>query len=170
MGYDHTMHLKAKVAAGITVQQVAEAFKPIMEYAGYDGIDAFTKRETVNGEDEFSFDPQTGELAVSTYGEVGYGYYDLVCEMAANLGRIVAEPGEIWLYDHDTGDIDEAKTVIEFGPSEEAIKTYIAKRDIEAGLKMMEPHLCGDKLDALRRWLGDPCTTCQHTECPGILC
>ena len=57
-----------------------------------------------------------------------------------------------------------------FGPSEEAIRAYIAKRDIEAGPKMMEPHLCGDKLDALRRWLGDPCTTCQHTECPGILC
>lgn len=189
MGYDHTMHLKAKVVAGTTVQQVAEAFKPIMEYAGYDGIDAFTKAETVAGDDEFFFDPKTGELAVSTYGEVGYGYYDLVCEMAANLGRIVAEPGEIWLYDHDTGDIDEAKTVIEFGPSEEAIKAYIAKRDIEAGLKMMEPHLPGDVLDAVRRGISyaqespyDPsvanssvgdrvCQACRHNDvCPGTLC
>lgn len=82
-----------------------------------------------------------------------YDYYDLVSEVADNLCRIVAEPGEIWLYDHDTGDVDNAKTVIEFGPSEETINAYIAKRDIEAGLKMMEPHLCGDKLDALRRWL-----------------
>lgn len=148
MGYSHTMHLKAKVAAGTTVQQVTEALKPAMEYLGHDAT-AFEKDFV--GDDVFFFAHETGDLAVSTYGEVGYGYYDLVCAVAANLGRIVAEPGEIWLYDHDTGDIDEAKTVIEFGPSEEAIKVYIAKRDIEAGLKLMEPHLCGDKLDALRR-------------------
>lgn len=151
MGYDHTMHLQAKVAAGTTVQQVAEAFKPIMEYAGYDGINAFSKAETVVGDDEFLFDPKTGELAVSTYGEVGHSYIDLVREVAGNLGWIVAEPGEIWLYDHDTGDIDNAKAVIEFGPSEEAIKAYIAKRDIEAGLTLMELHLSGEKLAELRR-------------------
>ncbi len=46
---------------------------------------------------------------------------------------------------------EEAKTVIEFGPSEEAIKAYRAKRDIEAGLKLMEPHLSSEKLDAVRR-------------------
>lgn len=151
MAYDHTMHLKAKVATGTPVQQVAEAFKPIMEYVGYDGIDAFTKAETVAGEDEFFFDPDTGELAASTYGEVGYNFIDLVRELADNLGRIATEPGEIWLYDHDTGDIDEAKAVIEFGSSEEAIKAYIARRDIEAGLKLMEPHLCGDTLGEVRR-------------------
>ena len=153
MGYDHTMHLQAKVAAGITVQQVADAFKTLMEYTGYDGVDAFTKGETVMGEDEFFYDIQTGELAVSTYGEVGYGYADLVREVASNLGQVVSEPGEIWLYDHDTGDIDEAKTVIEFGPSEEAIKAYIARRDIEASLKLMAPYLSGDEQAALRRWL-----------------
>jgi hypothetical protein len=170
MGYNHTMHLKAKVVAGTTVQQMAEAFKPIMEYAGYDGIDAFTKRKTVNGEDEFSFDPQTGELAVSTYGVVAYNYRNLVREVAANLGRIVAEPGEIWLYDYDTGDIAEAKTVIEFGPSEEAIKAYRAKRDIGNGLELIKPHLSAEKFEALRRWLGDPCTSCRHDNCPGTLC
>ena len=154
MGYDHTMHLKAKLAAGTTVQQVADAFKTLMEYTGYDGVDAFTKGETVMGEDEFFYDIQTGELAVSTYGEVGYGYADLVREVASNLGQVVSEPGEIWLYDHDTGDIDEARTVFEFGPSEEAIKAYIAKRDIEAGLELMAPYLSGDEQAALRRWLG----------------
>lgn len=151
MGYEHAMHLNAKVAAGTTVQQVADAFKPLMKYAGYDGADAFTKAETVAGEDEFFFDPETGDLDVSTSGPVGYGYFDIVMEMAGNLGRIVAESGEIWLYDHDTGNIDEARTVIEFGPSEEAIKAYRAKRDIEAGLKLMEPHLSSEKLDAVRR-------------------
>ena len=151
MGYEHAMHLNAKVSAGTTVQQVADAFKPLMKYAGYDGADAFTKAETVAGEDEFFFDPETGDLDVSTSGPVGYGYFDIVLEMAGNLGRIVAESGEIWLYDHDTGDIDEARTVIEFGPSEEAIKAYRAKRDIEAGLKLMEPHLSSEKLDAVRR-------------------
>lgn len=154
MGYDHTMHLKAKVAAGTTLQQVVDAFKPLMEYSGYDGIDAFTKAETADGDDEFFFDPETGELAVSTYGRVGYGYYDIVCKVAENLGRIVAEPGEIWLYDHDMGDIDKAKAVIEFGPSEVAIRAYIAKRDIEAALEMMKPHLSSDKLDEVRRVIG----------------
>ncbi|WP_201211366.1 hypothetical protein [Rhodocyclus purpureus] len=145
------MHLKAKVTAGTTVQHVADAFKVLMEYSGHDGVDAFSSR--VMGEDEFFYDPQMGDLAVSTYGEVRYGYADLVREFACNLGRIVVEPGEIWLYDHDTGDIDEAKTVIEFGPSEEAIKAYIATREIEAGLKLMEPYLSHEKLAALRPWL-----------------
>jgi hypothetical protein len=170
MGYKHTMLLKAQVSAGTTVQQVADAFKPIMDYAGYDGVDAFTEAETVCGEDEFIFESDTGSLEVVTYGDVGYEYRDIVREVAGNLGKIVAEPGEIWLYDHDTGDIDEAKTVIEFGPSEEAIKAYIAKRDIEAGLKLMEPYLCVDKLDALRRWLGDACKMCGHAGCSGTLC
>ncbi|MBU9211663.1 hypothetical protein [Burkholderia multivorans] len=49
MGYDHTMHLKAKVRSGTTVEQVADAFKPIMEYMGYDGIKAFTKGEPMGG-------------------------------------------------------------------------------------------------------------------------
>jgi hypothetical protein len=148
MGYNHTMLLDAKVVAGTTVQQVAEALKPIMEYLGHD-VTAFEKDFV--GDDEFIFEPATGNLQVSTYGEVGYSYYDLVSEVADNLGRIVAEPGEIWHYDHDTGDIDAAKTVIEFGPSEEAIKAYIAKRDIEAGLKLIEPHVPVASLEALRR-------------------
>jgi hypothetical protein len=140
MGYEHTMHLKAKVSAGTTVQQVADAFKPIMDYAGHNGVDAFTKAETVVGEDEFFFDPKTGELAVSTYGEVGYDYCDIVRKVVDNLGKIVAEPGELWLYDHDTGDIDEAKTVIEFGPSEEVVKAYIAKRDIDEAVAKLREH------------------------------
>jgi hypothetical protein len=163
MGYDHTMILDAKIAVGTSVQQVAEAFKPLMQYAGYDGVTAFSegRTETSNG-DEFSFDPDTGNLEVRTYGDVGYGYGDIVREVAANLGAIVSEAGEIWLYDHDTGDIDEAKTVIEFGPSEEAIKAYIAKRDIEAGLKMMDPHLHADVLETVRRVVS--------VAAPGTLC
>jgi len=141
MAYEHSMRVTAKVAAGTTLEQVVEAFKPIMEYAGYDGIDAFTKAETVAGDDEFFFGPETGDLLVSTCGEVGYGYIDLVREVAENLGKIVAEPGEIVLYDHDTGAIEDAKTVIEFGQSDADIKAYIAKRDIKAGLALMREHL-----------------------------
>ncbi len=33
MGYEHAMHLNAKVAAGTTVQQVADAFKPLIRSA-----------------------------------------------------------------------------------------------------------------------------------------
>jgi hypothetical protein len=135
------MHLKAKAAAGTTIEQVAEAFKPIMEYRGYDGIEAFNKGETVTNDDLFHFGPETGDILVNTCGEVGYGYIDLVREVAENLGKIVAEPDEIVLYDYDTGSIEDAKTVIEFGPSDAAIKAYIAKRDIKAGLALMKKHL-----------------------------
>lgn len=83
---------------------------------------------------------------------VGYGYYDLVKEVAERLGQIVEEPGEITLIDHDAApaDYDEAKTTLLFGPSDEAIKAYVAKRDIEAGLGLIAPHVPAATLDALR--------------------
>jgi hypothetical protein len=141
MAYEHSMDLKAKVVAGTTLEQVAEAFRPIMEHMKYEGIDAFTKAETVTGDDLFNFDPQTGDIFVSTCGEVGYDYIDCVREVAGNLGKIVAEAGEIVLYDHDTPYVDEVKTVIEFGPSEDAIKAYIVKRDLESSLALMRDHV-----------------------------
>jgi hypothetical protein len=139
MGYDHTMHLTANIAEGVTVEQVTDALMPIVEYAGYNRDRLFDGGTL--GYNEFEFNQENRELWVSTHGEVGYGYHDLVGEVASNLNKIVAEPGEIWLYDHDTGDIDEAKTIIEFGPSDEAINAYIAKRDIKAGLDLMKSHL-----------------------------
>ena len=148
MGYSHTMHLTAKAIPGVTTQEITDAFAPIMQYLGYG--DPFNNK---TGDDEFVFDPQTGELSVSTYGDVGYGYEGLVREVAANLGKIVADPGEIWLYDHDTGDIDNAKTVIEFGPTRDAIESYRARRDIEAGLAMMKPHLGEETVRVIRQFI-----------------
>lgn len=72
--------------------------------------------------------------------------------MAARLGQIVEEPGEITLIDHDAApaDYDEAKATILFGSSDEAIKAYVARRDIEAGLGLIAPHVPAEILDALR--------------------
>ena len=168
MGYYHSMRLKANIAEGVSVAQVTEALMPIVKYAGHHPDRLFDGGTL--GDDEFDFDEETRELWVSTSGEVGYSYYDLVSEVAQNLGKIAAEPGEIELVDHDTGCIDEAKSIIEFGPSEEAIKAYIAKRDIGKGLELIKLHLSAEKFEALRRWLGDPCTSCRHDNCPGTLC
>ncbi|GLW61506.1 hypothetical protein Hthe01_18550 [Hydrogenophilus thermoluteolus] len=153
MGFSHTMRLKARIAPGVTVEDIAEALHPIAEYNLYSVFDALVSGERYV-DDEFLFDPGTRELSVATYGKVGYNYYDILEEVADRLGRIVSEPGEIWLYDHDTGDIENAKCVFVFGPSEEAIKAYLARRDIEAGLRLMEPHLAPETIAAIRRLVG----------------
>lgn len=149
MGYGHTMYLNAGIKPGVTADQVATAIKPLLEYFGYDLHIGDTRNK------EIAFDPSTGELVVTTYGDVCYAYIDIVRAVAANLGRIVAQPGEIWLYDHDTGDLDNAKTVIEFGPSDEAINVYIAERDIEAGLNLIGRHVGKEEMNRLREILRD---------------
>lgn len=151
MGYFHTMHVIARIYSGVTVRQVADAFKPIMDYFGHDGVEAFAGGLKMMEDNEFFFDPETRDLGASTYGMVGSDYYDSVLELASNLNKIAAEPGEIVFYNHDTGYIEESKSTIEFGPSEEAIKAYIARRDIEAGLRMMEPHLSDDVMAVVRQ-------------------
>lgn len=70
--------------------------------------------------------------------------------MAANLNEIVLEAGQIELRDHDTGDLDNAITIIEFGPSDEAINAYVRKRDIDAALILIGNHLPQDKIAAIR--------------------
>jgi hypothetical protein len=151
MGYDHSMLLDAKVAPGTSIEEVKVALMPIIVRLGLDPDSVFQRQDFAD--EEFYFDEETGTLHVSTYGEVGYDYNETVQEVATRLGRIVAEPGEIWLIDHDTPDPDEAKQAFEFGPSEEAIKAYIAKRDIEAGLKMISQHVSAATLEALRNLL-----------------
>ncbi|OZA27085.1 MAG: hypothetical protein B7X93_09670 [Hydrogenophilales bacterium 17-61-9] len=145
MGYDHSMCLHAQVKSGVTVDQVAEVIKPLLEYWG-----AEINSEESSFNNKFSFDPETGDLDVETAGEVGYGYRDLVEEAASRLSQIVEGAGEIELRNHDTGDLDNAISVIEFGPSDEAIKAYIEKRDIDEGLELMKLHLPEEKIEAIR--------------------
>lgn len=138
MGYSHTMTVTAMVKPGTAPSQIAEAFRPILDYFGHDD-DVFEGGETIIqvGDDEFSFNPTTGHLSVSVYGDVSYGHSDLVDQVADNLGPLAAEPGEIELYNHDTGDIDNAKSTFVFGPNAETINLYVAKQKMESGLALI---------------------------------
>lgn len=146
MGYSHSMMFNTVVRKGVTAQEVEVALKPLIDYFGK----GLNTGDEVGYDSSFDFVDETGELDCNTYGDVGYGYYDLVCEVAQNLAAIVEEPGEIELYDHDTGDIDNAKTAIVFGPSGESINAYVAKRDIDKALGLMKHHLSDEKIGAIR--------------------
>lgn len=146
MGYNHTMMFNTVVRKGVTAQEVEVALKPLIDYFGK----GLNTGDEVGYDSSFDFVDETGELDCNTYGDVGYGYYDLVYEVAQNLAAIVAEPGEINLYDHDTGDIENAKTVLLFGPTEASINDYVAKRDIGEAMDLMKGHLPAEKILAIR--------------------
>lgn len=149
MGYNHKMVVVARVKPGTTVQQVSDAVNPILDYKGYDA-EVFTNADAAYGDDVFFYDPDTCQLEIVTYGEVGYMYNDIVKEVASRLGTIVAEPGEIWLYDYDTCDEDDFKTVFVYGPSDDAVNAYIAKRDIEKAMRLLEAHLPTELIDRIK--------------------
>lgn len=138
MRYNHTMLVTAKVKPGTAPSQIAEAFRPILDYLGYED-DVFDKGDVFFrvGGDEFYFNPETRDVSVETGGEVKYGYLNLVSEVADNLGPLAAEPGEIELYDHDIADIDNAKSTFVFGPNAETINLYVAKQKMESGLALI---------------------------------
>lgn len=143
MGYDHSMLMRTQLKSGVTTEEVEQAFEPLLEY--FD--------ETLNSgdpENYFNFTPETGEVDVSTCGEVSYSYHELVEEVADRLGPLVDVGGEFDLYDHDTGDIDNAHSVYVFGPSDEAIKTYITKRDLDEAMELMKRHLPEAKIGAIQ--------------------
>jgi hypothetical protein len=162
MAYDHSMYLEAQVAPGITIERIAEALEPLMAYLGLHGPAAFAKRYSDMDQHNFSFDANTGGLSVTTGGEVGYGYLDLVEEVAGRLGPITAEAGEIRLKDLDSPNPEDAISIIEFGPSADAIKQYVAKRDIEAGLNLIAPHLPENVMLELRRITSRECACYQQ--------
>lgn len=153
MSYVHSMSLTAKLQPGTTLEQLVEAFKPLFDYNGYEGIDAFSAGETVMGEDEFSFNPDTLELSVTTSGDAPYTYPEILKEVAGNLGPLVIEASEIVHYDQSTGDIDNARGVIEFGPSKRAIQAFKRRRDGNSALNLLESHLNPEQLATLTAWL-----------------
>lgn len=145
MSFDHSMSLCcAQVKEGVSKEQVREALMPVLKVFGAD------KKDSAVYGCEFIFNEETGDVYLDTYGEVGDSFDDKVRDVAANLNEIVLEAGQIELRDHDTGDLDNAITIIEFGPSDEAINAYVRKRDIDAALILIGNHLPQDKIAAIR--------------------
>lgn len=122
MAHDHSLVTNGVLKHGTTLEQVIKAVEPILQYFGYYGQDegqhAFAGQGT--GDDEFNFDPATGELYIYTCGDVNDSYIDLVRNVAENLGTLTKVPGHFNLSDHDTADLDNAKQRIYYGGEEDS--------------------------------------------------
>lgn len=141
MGYDHSLSTAATLKEGITLDQLVEAFKPILDYFGYDRSVFEGCTDALYCNHKFHWVPETGEFSAYICGEVSCGYKDLVEATADKLGSLVKSPNEFLLYDHDTGDIDNAKNVIPYAESPEAVKRHVADTAIAEALELMRKHL-----------------------------
>lgn len=147
MGFEHSMSFSAKFKPGTTPKIVATALQPVLGYSGYD--ESFN----VAGDDEISYNQETGDLDWYSAGEVGWNFCESVQEMAKNLSGFVIEPGEIELRNHDTGDLENAISHYFFGPSENAIKRYQADKYMTEALELLQPHFPDDALHSVSQIL-----------------
>jgi len=119
MGYEHSMSVEVAFKKGVTIEQIASAFKPILEYLEIDPL-----KGKMHGDNEFTFDPATGGFYLFTGGGVSCGFADMVEEVINDLGPLCSEAGELTLKDFDTADLKNAITTFVFGPSDDAIAQY----------------------------------------------
>lgn len=145
MGYDHTLTTQASLKPGTTTEQVEHAFRPLLDYFGYEGF-----AEEKNGDHELEFNPVSGELHIYTNGEVGHSFGDLVEAVAENLGPLTKMPGYFVLSDYDTGDIDNARNKIYFGASAEEIEAFKAKEDITEAMSLLAGRLDSEAMAKLQ--------------------
>lgn len=145
MGYDHTTSLAAQLKEGIPLDKVWNAIDPIMEYEhGEEWTDKLAHGE--NGCVDFYGSGTEVHLSGSLlslymYGYCSYEFIDLVEEVAKRLNAIAAAPGEITHQNHDVADSEEGTTVLYFGPSEEVIRDYVARKDLDKAFSLMEKHI-----------------------------
>lgn len=119
MGYEHSLSVEVTFNKGVKIELIASVFKPILDYCEIDLL-----KGEVHGDNEFTFDPETGEFYLFTAGEVSAGFADMIEEVANDLGPLCSEAGEFTLKDFDTADLENAITTFVFGPSDEAIVQY----------------------------------------------
>lgn len=135
MGFEHTLTTNVVLKKGTTLEQVIEALQPLLTYFNYVGHKAFAG-ETTKG-NQFSFDHETGEVYLYTNGSVCYGFYDLVENAAKLLGPMVVAPGYFELANHDTADLENARSYIYYGASEQEIEEFKAHSDIEEAMSLL---------------------------------
>lgn len=146
MGFDHSLNFGASVRPGTPVEEVADAMAAVLHYHGY-GADDFNR---LSGDNCLDYGPENGHLSVYFSGPVSYDHSDRVEQMAASLGRIVIEAGEIHLRDFNTGDLENAITTFYFGPTPEAIEDYQFKKELESSLAALAAYLDAEALEKIR--------------------
>ena len=149
MGYAHSLTTEASLKVGTTLEQVVTALAPLFDYFGYDGFKAFAGKART-GDNQFSFDPESGWLELSTSGEVGYSFRDLVVDAAAALGPLTETPSEFVLSDYDTGDLDDAREEILYGATVEAVERYEFQNNLGYAMSLLDTHLPRDVVSNLR--------------------
>lgn len=150
MGYDHSLITAGTLKPGVTLDQLVDAVQPLFNYRGYDGHKAFNEGLGENSIDEFHWLPESRKFSIYTCGEVKDTFSDLVEGVANNLGPLVEHPSEFALYNHDTGDIDNAKSIIVYGDSEAVIQRYLAEQDLAQAIEKMEKHLTVPAMNQIR--------------------
>lgn len=149
MGYYHSLSTEGKLKESVTLDQLVAAFKPLLNYFGYDGHKAFYGTEVYESH-EFHWLPNTREFSVYTCGDVSYDYDELVKDVAKELGSLVEQPYIFILKNFDTADLDNAVTEIVYGESEAVIKQYKTKRDINQAMFILEKYLPKGSIDKIR--------------------
>lgn len=141
MSFDHSLNACIKVKHGVTPDQIAAAFQPIFAYLGCDGVEVVTGQQDMPSDlDKFSWDVETCTIDVYTCGEVADSYSELVQEVATAIGPLSAEPGELELCDHRTGDLHNAISYFEYGESLDAINAWRKAGDVTSALELLAEH------------------------------
>jgi hypothetical protein len=115
---------------------------PIFKALGYPS-DVLSNNE-VNFRDNHSFNYVTvsglGELTVYTDNLAPDNYIDILKIVAMNLQPLVSVPGSISLLDSETGDTENAKDEIFFGPfsSDEAITQFRYDRNLSLAMDLLK--------------------------------
>jgi hypothetical protein len=121
MGYEHSLNAEINFKPGVTIEAALLALKPLSDYCNW--TEQALLANKLPQDDSVVITTEDGvihHLSLYSGGEVSHSFPDLVDAFAKNLSTI-AEPGMIKLRDHDTGDLENAISVIWYGdPAEVA--------------------------------------------------
>ena len=163
MSFDHRLEGVAEIKPGIPLEAVVEALSPLLvEYDRTivaDGLVEDRALEALRADGVFRFyvdddslirfDPDTRELEISTCGDVSDDFYDAVAQVTDRLGPISAKAGSLWLSNHDTPDLDNARKDYAFGPSSAAIAQHLFERALSETRSALSPFLNQAVVDTL---------------------
>ncbi len=163
MSFDHRLEGVAEIKPGIPTEAVVEALSPLLVEFGRtlvaDGLIEDRALDALRADGVFKFyadddglirfDPDTRELEISTYGDVSDGFYDAVAQVTDRLGPISAKAGALWLSNHDTPDLDDARKEYVFGSSSAEVARYRFEEILSEMHGALSPFLNQSVVDAL---------------------
>lgn len=148
MSYDHSMSMTAYLKPDVSMEQIYEALKPIMESRGV-SFDDLKAHRLLGGDDEFTFDQESGELYLYTAGDVGGSYEEMIERAVSNLSALCTQPGTARLNNYSTADLENAITEFIIAPSPEAAEDFEFQQLKEKFLENVERFIGGDQVEQL---------------------